>query len=75
MSSGQTLGVPGNADCPVGFYATPVREGEIALVRFHFEWVNTQNMKILEYPISNTEYPISKEIIAIFPFSRIYAFE
>jgi hypothetical protein len=28
-------------------------------VRFHFEWVNTQNMEILEYPISNTECPIS----------------
>jgi hypothetical protein len=25
------------------------------LVRFHFEWVNTQNMEIIEYPISNLE--------------------
>ena len=37
-------------------------------VRFHFEWVNTQNMKIIECPISNTECPISKEIITIFSF-------
>jgi hypothetical protein len=29
------------------------------LVRFHFEWVNTQNMEIIEYPISNTECPVS----------------
>jgi hypothetical protein len=43
-------------------------------------------MKIIEYPISNptslrsyeragTECPISKEIIAFFPFRRVYAFE
>jgi hypothetical protein len=31
-------------------------------VRFHFELVNTQNMKLIEYPIFNTECPISKEI-------------
>ena len=41
------------------------------MVRFHFEWVN----KEFEYSIANTECPISKGIIELSPFVRVYVFE